>query len=213
MFALSNSIVAENKQLTEDRKSVGIMSSCQDRPLLTTATSANDANWKPTGGVTGARESMSAYLASDDLHNEKQREKDSMTLTKRIALTGLALAASIGVATAQAPEGRLYVFHSKATGACPSLDWHVMVGADGALMGMIAWNDMKDMAKATGTLNTSAKTFTMTATEVGGQGRTATVDGKLRSDGWLIANVKGPKIDCKGITIPWYTPPAGAGNG
>jgi hypothetical protein len=54
MFALSNSIVAENKQLTEDRKSVGIISSCQDRPLLTTATSANDANWKPTGGVTGA---------------------------------------------------------------------------------------------------------------------------------------------------------------
>ena len=67
-----------------------------------------------------------------------------------------------------------------------------MAGADGALMGMIAWDDMKAMAKATGTLNTSAKTFTMIATEVGGQGRTATVDGKLRSDGWLIANVNAP---------------------
>ena len=156
---------------------------------------------------------MSAYFGSDDLHDVKQWEKRCMNLTKRIALSGLALAASIGVATAQAPEGRLYVFHSKAMGGCPSLDWHVMAGAGGTLMGMIAWDDMKAMAKATGTLNTSARTFTMTATEVGGQGRTATVTGKVRSDGWLVANVKGPNITCNDITVPWYTPPAGAGNG
>jgi hypothetical protein len=136
-----------------------------------------------------------------------------MTHTKRIVLGALAFAASLGVAAAQAPEGRLYVFHSKAMGGCPALDWHVMVGAGNTLSGMIAWDDMKAMAKATGTLNMSNNTFSMTATEMGGQGRTATVDGKLRSDGWLIANVKGPKITCTNIAVPWYTPPAGAGNG
>jgi hypothetical protein len=136
-----------------------------------------------------------------------------MTLTKRISLGALAFAASLGVAAAQAPEGRLYVFHSKAMGGCPSLDWHVVAGSNGSLTGMIAWDDMKSMARATGTLNASAKTFTMKATEVGGRGRTATVDGQLRSDGWLIANVKGPNITCTGIAVPWYTAPPAGGNG
>jgi hypothetical protein len=74
----------------------------------------------------------------------------------------------------QAPEGRLYVFHSKAMGGCPALDWHVTVGAGNALSGMIAWDDMKAMAKASGSLNMSNNTFSMTATEMGGEGRIAT---------------------------------------
>ena len=52
----------------------------------------------------------------------------------------------------------------------------------------------------------------MTAKEVGGQGRTATVTGTVRQDGWLTANVKGPNINCQGINVPWFTPPP-AGNG
>jgi hypothetical protein len=110
------------------------------------------------------------------------------------------------------PEGRVYVFHSKPTGPCPALDWHVVVGANNALSGMIAWDDMKAMASVSGSV-TPARTFSMTAKEVGGQGRTATVSGTLRSDGYLIANVKGPKIECDNITVPWFVAPPAGGNG
>ena len=135
-----------------------------------------------------------------------------MTTSKTILASALAFAASLSIAAAQQmPEGRLYVFHSKAQGGCPALDWHVTVGSGGTLMGMIAWDDMKAMAKATGTVNMQNRTFTMKATEAGGQGRTATVDGQVRQDGWLVANVKGPNITCTGITVPWYTAPSSAG--
>ena len=72
---------------------------------------------------------------------------------------------------------------------------------------------MNTIAKATGTMNMQTRTFQMTAKEVGGQGRTANINGTLRSDGWLVANVTAPNVKCTGILVPWYTPPAGAGNG
>lgn len=131
-----------------------------------------------------------------------------MRLIRSVAAGALALAAVSGSAWAQAmPEGRVYTFHSKAQAGCPALDWHVVVGANGALAGMISWDDMKAMARATGTVNMQARTFQMTAKEVGGKGRTATVDGTVRQDGWLVANVKAPNVTCTGINVPWFTPP------
>lgn len=132
-----------------------------------------------------------------------------MTLPRFLAAGAIAIAAMSGVASAE--EGRIYVFHSKATGACPSLDWHVMLGADNSLSGMIAWDDMKAMARATGTANMHNKTFQMTAREVGGKGRTATITGTVGGNGWLTANIKGPKIDCQNINVPWFSPPPPTG--
>jgi hypothetical protein len=129
-----------------------------------------------------------------------------MTLPKVIAATAIVIATMSGSAFAQ--EGRVYVFHSKAAGGCPGLDWHVVQGAGGSLSGMIAWDDMKSMARATGTVvNQQVK---MTATEVGGQNRTATVDGRATPGGFAV-NIKGPNFECKGITIPFYTGSAGTG--
>lgn len=96
----------------------------------------------------------------------------NMNLPKLIAAGALAITAVCGVASAQQgtpPDGRVYTFHSRAQGGCPALDWHVVAGANNTLSGMIAWDDMKAMAHATGTLNMAAKTFQMTAHEVGGQ--------------------------------------------
>jgi hypothetical protein len=70
---------------------------------------------------------------------------------------------------------------------------------------------MGAMAHATGTINMQGRTFRMTAKEVGGQGRTATVDGTIRQDGWLVANIKAPKVTCTRITVPWFTPPSNTG--
>jgi hypothetical protein len=76
---------------------------------------------------------------------------------------------------------------------------------------MISWNNMQDMARATGTLNPTAKTFQMTAVEQGGQGRTATITGSVEGNGYLMANIDGPNVKCTRITVPWYSPYVGAG--
>jgi hypothetical protein len=137
-----------------------------------------------------------------------------MNLTKLLAASALVIPCLSGVASAQGmPEGRVYSFHSKAQAGCPALDWHVVVEGNNALAGMISWNNMQSMARAAGTVNLQARTFQMTAKEVGGQGRTATVDGTVRQDGWLIANIKGPNVTCTGITVPWYTPTPAGGQG
>jgi len=122
------------------------------------------------------------------------------------------MAGSVSVwAQSPPPPGRIYTFHSTAQGGCPALDWHIVTGVNGALSGMIAWDDMKAVAKATGTVN--AGKVQMTATEVGGQGRTATVDGTLNSSGWFVVNIAGPNVSCHGITIQFFVPSASGGGG
>src|ERR1700722_1280519 len=129
----------------------------------------------------------------------------------KLAAGAMAIAATCSVGVAQGvPEGRVYSFHSGAQGGCPGLDWHV-VAQGTSLEGIIAWNNMKDMAHATGTLNPTAKTFQMTAKEAGGQGRTATITGSVQSNGYLVANIKGPSVNCQNVTVQWFAPYQGAG--
>jgi hypothetical protein len=111
-----------------------------------------------------------------------------------------------GVASAQT-AGYVYVLHSVPTGSCPALDWHVVMSADNTLSGMIAWDNMKSIARVEGSI-TADKTFHMDAKEIGGAGKTAVVDGKL-IPGWLVASVSGPGIDCKDIKIEVLRPARG----
>ncbi len=105
------------------------------------------------------------------------------------------------------PPGRIYVFHSDPHGSCPELDWHVVLESNDVLTGMISWDNQQHVARATGTLNRQARTFSMKAQEVGGRGRTANVTGTVRQDGWLIANIEGPTVSCLNIDVPWFVPP------
>ena len=129
-------------------------------------------------------------------------------------ILGAALSiATFGVASAQ--SSGLYVLHSKATATCPSLDWHIVntvTSTGNELSGVIGWDDMKHIANVTGTLNPNTRMFQMTAHEVGGQGRTATINGQLRLDGWMTANIDGAGVNCKSVVIPYYVPPAGGSN-
>lgn len=137
-----------------------------------------------------------------------------MIKLRTLVAGALALAATTGLASAQGlPEGRVYLFHSAAHGACPALDWNITIRANNTLSGIIAWNDMKSIAYGTGSYNATTRAFKMSAQEIRGLGRTATIDGQVRQDGWLVANLHGAKITCEGIVVPWYTPPAGAGAG
>ncbi len=134
-----------------------------------------------------------------------------MQLVKLIAAAAITVGVSCGFASAQSmPEGRIYTFHSGSQGNCPGLDWHV-VANDSKLDGIIAWDNMKAMAHATGTVNAQAKTFEMTAKEVGGQGRTATITGSITSAGWLEANINGPDVKCQKVTVRWFSPPPPSG--
>jgi len=125
-----------------------------------------------------------------------------------LAVSALAFAVASGPAYAQDPLlGRVYAFHSTAQSGCPALDWHLVTEGNGQLTGMISWNNMQDMARATGTYNLSDKTFQLTAKETSGQQRTATINGHIRADGWLIADITGPNVTCKEVTVPWYPAP------
>jgi hypothetical protein len=135
-----------------------------------------------------------------------------MLSMKLIAASALAVAATCGVASAQiVPPGRIFAFHSGANGTCPSLDWHLVVGEDNALTGMLAWDDMKSMAKVTGKIGPD-RTFKLTATRVLGPSQGgATITGQVGTDGWLLADIHGPKVNCPGIKVPWFVPPPPSG--
>jgi hypothetical protein len=134
-------------------------------------------------------------------------------MMRLIAAGLLALTAATGVATAQKPPfklpaGRLYVFHYGPRSGCPGVDWYIVAEPGDTLTGFIAWNNMESLARATGTLNRRAGTFEMTAHEVGGQDRTVAVTGTVSpTSGWLTADVQGQDVSCRGIKVPWFTPP------
>ncbi len=87
------------------------------------------------------------------------------------------------------------------------MDWHIVAEGNGTLEGMISWNGMQDMAKATGTYNAQSGTFQMTAKEVGGQSRTATIKGTADSNtGWLTADIEGANVKCQGVKVHWFSP-------
>jgi hypothetical protein len=114
----------------------------------------------------------------------------------------------------QLPPGRVYAFDSSAQGGCPGLNWHMVLGDGGALSGLIAWNNMQSVARVSGSVNAQTRAFQATATEVGGQGRTAALTGTVNPNtGWLTANIQGPNVNCQGITVPWFSPFTGGGSG
>jgi hypothetical protein len=120
----------------------------------------------------------------------------------------LAIGGTASVAHAQGGQaiapGTVYALHSAATAQCPVLDWHLVAGEGGSISGMVAWNNMKSMARAEGKINLSDRTFSMTAKEVSGPrvGATAKVTGTAETDGWLLVNINGEGVKCEGIKIP-----------
>ena len=128
-----------------------------------------------------------------------------MNLTKFLAAGFLAAAATCGIASAESmPQSRVYSFHSGAQGQCPGLDWHV-VATGNDLRGMISWGNMQHVAKVEGTMNPNGETFELKAKEVGSD-RTATINGSVTTDGWLVANINGPGVKCQAVQVHWFTP-------
>jgi hypothetical protein len=130
----------------------------------------------------------------------------------RTLMVASVMATGVACGAASAQSAGMYVLHAKASGSCPAMDWHLTLDPSATvnnIKGMIGWDDMKHIARVVGFVNPDTRYFEMEATEVGGPKRTAKIDGQLRLDGWLTAEITGDGIACKNVTIPYYVPPSG----
>lgn len=97
--------------------------------------------------------------------------------------------------------GRVYSLHTDGVGGCPSLDWHIVVGENHTLSGMIGADNMSVMFHVTGTYSADG-TFHLDGKEVGGS-RTGAVNGVIRRSGILVATLGGLPVEspCQGTVV------------
>jgi hypothetical protein len=71
------------------------------------------------------------------------------------------------------------------------LDWHLVVGANKQLTGLIAWDDMKNVARVSGSFAEDGK-FHLAQQPVDGSASKGSVDGQFPEyTGWLTGSVTG----------------------
>ena len=109
-----------------------------------------------------------------------------------------------GSATAlELTQGRVLTFHSETANGCPGLDWHVVVGANNQLSGIIAWDNMKDVSRVIGVADKEGK-FHLDLQPINGVGNTGTVDGQFPDhNGWLTAHVMGAGCPTEDVKVAW----------
>jgi len=117
----------------------------------------------------------------------------------RVSVIAVAAAASLGPAFAQPSKGSLYVYHTRPSGGCPGLDWHIVTEPNGSLMGFVAWDQMKHMARLQGMIGKDGN-FKMDAHEVGGTARKATVSGTAAGE-YITAMIVGSGTACDKIEL------------
>ena len=138
----------------------------------------------------------------------------SRMLSAKIATIALSTAALFSPALAQSGSAGLYSYHTgPVAGGCPGLDWHITVGKDDSLIGFVAWDQGKHMARLAGSIKKD-RTFEMAAEEVGGAGRKATVKGSAGGN-TINVMVSGSGTACDGdnLTIPRVVGGLGGGGG
>ena len=119
-------------------------------------------------------------------------------------VAGLFVMGLAGTATALEPtRGELLSFHSEGYGECPDLDWHLVVGAQKQLTGLIAWDNMKNVARVSGSFNEEGK-FHLELQPMSGSGAKGSVEGQLPEyTGWLTASVTGAGCPHQQIQVQW----------
>jgi hypothetical protein len=103
-----------------------------------------------------------------------------------VVVAGLFMMGLAETATALEPtRGEVLSFHSEGSGECPNLDWHLVVGTNKQLTGLIAWDDMKNVARVSGSF---------------------VEDGKFHFPeytGWLTASVAGAGCAHQQVQVQW----------
>ena len=121
-----------------------------------------------------------------------------------VLVAGLFMMGLAETATALEPtRGEVLSFHSEGYGECPDLDWHLVVGANKQLTGLIAWDNMKNVARVSGSFNEEGK-FHLALQPVDGSASKGNVDGQLPEyTGWLTANVMGAGCAHQQVQVQW----------
>jgi hypothetical protein len=121
----------------------------------------------------------------------------SKMFARTVATVALSTAAALSPALAAAPG--LYAYHTgPAVGGCPGLDWHLTLEKDNTLVGFVAWDQGKHVAKLNGTINKN-QTFEMNAEEVG-TGKKAMVKGSAGGT-YINIQISGSGTPCDDVVL------------
>lgn len=129
----------------------------------------------------------------------------SRKLLSKVAVIALATAAAWSPASAQqaGAPGRpgLYVYHTSPQGGCPGLDWHLNIEKNGSIVGFVAWDRMRHMARLEGIVDRDGS-FKMNSQDTA-TGKTATISGSAKGD-YIQSSVSGSGTACDGkmLQIP-----------
>jgi len=132
-----------------------------------------------------------------------------------LSCLGWSIASAQAVGDAAAFPGRIYNLHTPAGGGCPSFDWHVIVGDNNSLSGLIGLDEMKVVFNVVGNYSSAAKSFQLTGTEIGGS-RIANIKGQVQTNGRMAASLSGLPVDAacqaKNVSVQWVTAAQASGN-
>ncbi len=137
-----------------------------------------------------------------------QSLRRAWTVVPALLLAGAAALAP----TAASAQGatQLYSFHTGAASGCPGLDWHVIVGPDRKVSGMVGWDGMTRTATLSGKLSANGE-FTATANEAA-TGKKATVGGRASGNALAIA-ISGTGSPCDNVILNVPRAVGGLGGG
>lgn len=121
---------------------------------------------------------------------------------------GVAAGVLIGIAgnavALELTDDRVLSFHSQPSGGCPGLDWHLVAGTNNRLTGLIAWDDMKNVARVSGSANKDGK-FHLALQPLHGVSSEGSVEGQLPDyNGWLTASVTGAGCPHQEVHVQWF---------
>ena len=112
-------------------------------------------------------------------------------------------------------QGRVLGFHSEGSNGCPDLDWHLVVGANRQLKGFMAWDDMHDVVRVSGSANQDGRFHLAFQPMNGSPGSAGSVEGRFPNyNGYLSAHVVGAGCAQQDVKVQWFrSPGAGTPNG
>jgi hypothetical protein len=117
-----------------------------------------------------------------------------------VAAIGLLAAVPLNHAQAESPGSKdmLYATSTPTKGACPSMDWHIVVHSDKTVNGMVGWDGDKHMVHLTGTMddNGAIKMNAVDSDSNKADTVTGAVDGSV-----LKARISGTGTPCDNETM------------
>jgi hypothetical protein len=142
-------------------------------PAIQTPSSQSSTNQAPTGQTSMGQSSMGQSTTAQSSAGQPQSNRVHGRDTLFVARTG--------------PQG-----------ACPGMDWHVVVRPDNTVNGVVSWDGSKRMAHLTGTLDANGA-LTASAVE-NGTNKSDAISGTVQGND-MKASISGTGTPCDNETM------------